>query len=104
MAIGAGAARSARSIPRTASGCGNGSPSPAPAIPPTRTWEGNSWKRGGAAVWSGVAIDPGSNTLYIDTGNPQPDFLGDKRKGKNLYTDSMIALDIAGAKPKMKWY
>jgi alcohol dehydrogenase (cytochrome c) len=77
---------------------------PGPGDPANKTWEGNSWKRGGAAVWSGVAIDPGSNTLYIDTGNPQPDFLGAKRKGKNLYTDSMIALDLSGAQPKMKWY
>jgi alcohol dehydrogenase (cytochrome c) len=77
---------------------------PGPGDPANKTWEGDSWKRGGAAVWNGVAIDPGSNTLYIDTGNPQPDFLGAKRKGKNLYTDSMIALDISGAKPKMKWY
>ncbi|HZD89429.1 MAG TPA: PQQ-binding-like beta-propeller repeat protein, partial [Pseudolabrys sp.] len=68
------------------------------------SWSGESWKRGGGAIWSGVAIDPKSDTLYVDTGNPQPDFLGAVRQGKNLYTDSMVALDISGAKPKMKWY
>ncbi|SMF77218.1 alcohol dehydrogenase (cytochrome c) [Tistlia consotensis] len=68
------------------------------------TWSGDSWKRGGGAIWSGLAIDPKTDTLYVDTGNPQPDFLGTIRKGKNLYTDSMVALDISGAKPKMKWY
>ena len=26
------------------------------------------------------------------------------REGKNLYTDSMVALDISGSVPKMKWY
>jgi len=77
---------------------------PGPGEPGHDTWPGESWKRGGGTVWSGVAIDPSTDTLYVDTGNPQPDFLGVDRKGKNLYTDSMVALDIAGAKPKMKWY
>jgi alcohol dehydrogenase (cytochrome c) len=77
---------------------------PGPGEPGHETWSGDSWKRGGGAVWSGVAIDPGSDTLYIDAGNPQPDFLGTIRKGSNLYTNSMVALDISGAKPKVKWY
>jgi alcohol dehydrogenase (cytochrome c) len=68
------------------------------------SWSGNSWKRGGGAIWSGVAIDPDTDTLYADTGNPQPDFLGSVRKGANLYTNSMVALDISGNKPKLKWY
>ncbi len=68
------------------------------------SWSGDSWKRGGGAIWSGIAIDPQTDTLYVDTGNPQPDFLGTVREGKNLYTDSMVALDISGVKPKMKWY
>ena len=65
------------------------------------SWEGDSWKRGGGAVWQGVAIDPSSDTLYIDAGNPQPDFLGAERKGDNLYTDSMIAVDISSNKPQI---
>src|SRR6185437_2029754 len=77
---------------------------PKPGEPGSDTWTGDSWKRGGAAIWSGLAIDPGTDTLYVSTGNPQPDFLGTVREGKNLYTDSMVALDISGPKPKMKWY
>ena len=77
---------------------------PGPGQPGHDTWSGDSWKRGGGAIWSGVAIDPETDTLYVDTGNPQPDFLGSVRKGKNLYTNSMVALDISGNKPKMKWY
>ena len=77
---------------------------PEPGQKGHNTWSGDSWKRGGGAVWSGIAIDPKTQTLYIDAGNPQPDFLGSVRKGKNLYTNSMIALDISGSKPKMKWY
>jgi alcohol dehydrogenase (cytochrome c) len=76
---------------------------PGPGQPGHNTWTGDSWKRGGGAIWSGIAIDPATSTLYVDAGNPQPDFLGTIRKGANLYTNSMIALDISG-KPKMKWY
>jgi alcohol dehydrogenase (cytochrome c) len=77
---------------------------PGPGEPGHTSWSGDSWKRGGAAIWSGVAIDPASDTLYADLGNPQPDFLGTLRKGANLYSNSMVALDISGASPKLKWY
>lgn len=77
---------------------------PGPGEPGHDTWSGDSWKRGGGAVWSGVAIDPQTDTLYMDLGNPQPDFLGTVRKGTNLYTNSMVALDISGDKPTLKWY
>ena len=77
---------------------------PGPGEPGHDSWSGDSWKRGGAAVWSGVAIDPASQTLYLDLGNPQPDFLATVRQGDNLYSNSIVALDISGAKPKLKWY
>jgi alcohol dehydrogenase (cytochrome c) len=77
---------------------------PGPGEPGHESWSGDSWKRGGGAIWSGIAIDPATDTLYADTGNPQPDFLGTIRKGANLYTNAMVALDVSGAKPKLKWY
>ncbi len=77
---------------------------PGPGQPGHNTWAGDSWKRGGAAPWTGVTIDPSTQTLYMDLGNPQPDFNGAVRKGKNLYTDSLVALDISGPTPKLKWY
>jgi alcohol dehydrogenase (cytochrome c) len=77
---------------------------PGPGQPGNNTWSGDSWKRGGAAVWGGVAIDPRSQTLYLDLGNPQPDFLGTVRQGDNLYSDSIVALDISGDSPKLKWH
>jgi alcohol dehydrogenase (cytochrome c) len=51
-----------------------------------------------------MAIDPDSDALYLTLGNPTPDFLGGGREGKNLYTDSMVALDISGSTPKLKWH
>ena len=77
---------------------------PGPGEPGHDTWSGDSWKRGGAAVWSGLAIDPDTDTMYVSAGNPQPDFLGTVRKGDNLYSDSIVALNIAGSKPKVEWY
>ena len=51
-----------------------------------------------------MAIDPKSGILYANAGNPQPDFNGPARKGSNLYSDSLLAIDISGAKPKLVWY
>jgi alcohol dehydrogenase (cytochrome c) len=68
------------------------------------SWPGNSWKHGGGAVWSGMAIDQATDTLFVAPGNPGPDMVLHGRKGENLYTDSLVALDISAAKPRIKWY
>ena len=77
---------------------------PGPGQPGHETWPGDSWKHGGGAVWSGVAVDQVTDTLFVAPGNPGPDFVRKGRFGKNLYTDSLVALDISGAAPKIKWY
>jgi len=77
---------------------------PGPGQPGHETWPGDSWKHGGGAVWSGVAVDQVTDTLFVAPGNPGPDFAVTKRMGKNLYTNSLVALDISGARPKIKWY
>jgi alcohol dehydrogenase (cytochrome c) len=77
---------------------------PGPEDPGHDTWSGDSWKRGGASTWGGVTIDTATHTMYLDLGNPGPDFLGTVREGDNLYSDSMVALDISGKQPKLKWY
>jgi alcohol dehydrogenase (cytochrome c) len=77
---------------------------PGPGHPGHETWPGDSWKHGGGAVWSGMAVDAGTDTLFVAPGNPGPDMVLKGRKGENLYTDSLVALDISGAKPKIKWY
>ncbi len=77
---------------------------PGPGEPGHETWPGESWRHGGGAVWSGVALDQVNDTLFVAPGNPGPDMVLKGRQGQNLYTDSLVALDISGAKPKMKWY
>jgi len=57
------------------------------------TWQGDSWKRGGAPTWVTGAYDPELNTLYWGTGNPGPQMYGANRAGDNLYSDSLLALD-----------
>ncbi|HTX55644.1 MAG TPA: PQQ-binding-like beta-propeller repeat protein [Candidatus Acidoferrales bacterium] len=77
---------------------------PAPGQPGHNTWPGDSWKHGGAALWGGLSVDPATSTLYVAPGNPAPDFYNGNRKGDNLYADSVVALDISGPQPKLKWY
>jgi alcohol dehydrogenase (cytochrome c) len=77
---------------------------PGPGEPGHDSWSGDSWKRAGGSMWGGATIDPTTHTLYLDVGNPTPDFLATVREGDNLYTDSMVALDISGPQPKLKWY
>lgn len=68
----------------------------------TETWLGDSYKYGSATTWVTGSYDPGLNTLYWGTGNPGPDWKGDKRRGDNLYSNSLLALDADTG--KMKWY
>ncbi len=56
------------------------------------TWSGDSWKRGGGAIWMTGTYDPELDLLYYGVGNPAPDMNGDVRLGDNLFTCSIVAL------------
>jgi alcohol dehydrogenase (cytochrome c) len=47
---------------------------PGPGEPGHDTWEGDSWRHGGAPVWTHPAIDPALGVVYVATGNAWPDF------------------------------
>jgi alcohol dehydrogenase (cytochrome c) len=66
------------------------------------TWLGDSWARGGGSTWMTGTYDPQLNTLYWGVGNPGPDLDGKVRKGDNLYTCSLVALDPDTG--KLKWH
>jgi alcohol dehydrogenase (cytochrome c) len=66
------------------------------------SWSGDSWKRGGASTWITGTYDPELNLVYWGTGNPGPDMDGDVRKGDNLYSCSVVALDADTG--KLKWF
>ena len=56
----------------------------------------------GGGVWMTPAIDRKTNTVFFVVGNPSPDLYGAIRPGDNLYTDSMVAIDLnTGA---YKWH
>lgn len=76
--------------------------SPAPGEPGNETWSGESWKTGGAATWITGTFDPASNLLFWGTGSPVPVFDGEQRKGDNLYSNSLLALDVDTG--KLKWH
>jgi alcohol dehydrogenase (cytochrome c) len=50
--------------------------------------------RGGGAVWMTPAYDAASGRLYFSVGNPAPNMDGTHRAGDNLFTDSVVALDV----------
>lgn len=58
------------------------------------TWSGDSWRTGGGTVWTTPNIDPKLGLVYIQTGNAAPDENGSERAGQNLYTVSIVALDL----------
>lgn len=66
---------------------------PAPGEFGNDTWPGDSWQTGGAPVWLTGTFDPRTNLSFWGTGNPGP-WIGDQRAGDNLYTNSVIALDV----------
>ncbi len=48
----------------------------------------------GGGVWMTPAVDVATRTVYFVVGNPSPDLYGDIRPGDNLYTDSIVAVDL----------
>lgn len=66
---------------------------PGPGQAGHETWSGVSWKTGGGATWLTGSYDAQLRLLYWAVGNPGPDFDPESRRGDNLYTCSILALD-----------
>jgi alcohol dehydrogenase (cytochrome c) len=75
---------------------------PAPGEPLSETWVGNALPHGCATTWLTGTYDARANLLYWTTGNPCPDYNGDERKGDNLYSDSVLALEPETG--KLRWH
>ena len=60
------------------------------------------WQTLGGGVWMTPAIDKKTRTVFFVVGNPSPDLYGAIRPGDNLYTDSMVAIDLD--KGTYKWH
>jgi PQQ-dependent dehydrogenase (methanol/ethanol family) len=55
---------------------------------------GDPYKTLGGGVWQNPAVDLATNRIYFMAGNPSPDLDGSIRPGDNLYTNSLISVDL----------
>ena len=70
--------------------------------PLSETWVGTAIDHGCSATWMTGTYDPETRLVYWTTGNPCPDYNGDERKGDNLYSSSVLALEAGTG--KLRWY
>ena len=77
---------------------------PKPGDPGSETWKDdhNAWKTGGGGIWQTGSYDPATNLYIVGTGNPFPIYDPQFRPGDNLYTNSVIALNVATG--KLAWH
>lgn len=76
---------------------------PQPGEPGYETWPKDAWKSAGAANnWAGMTIDQARGIVFVPTGSAVDDFYGADRLGKNLYADSLLALDARTG--KLLWH
>ena len=77
---------------------------PKPGDPGSETWKDdhNAWKTGGAGIWQTGSYDPVQKLYIFGTGNPYPIYDPQFRPGDNLYSDSMVALNVDTG--KLAWY
>lgn len=76
---------------------------PQPGEPEDGSWGPEGWKeRAGPSAWGGATLDPTLGMVYIPIGNPDDSYNGVDRPGKDLYANSVVALDAGTG--KMKWF
>ena len=64
------------------------------------TWSGPA--RQGGGVWSPPAVDAALGMVYVNVSNPSPNYDGSLRKGANLFTNAVVALDLNTG--QLKWH
>lgn len=62
-----------------------------PSVPPA-----------GGGFWASASLDPMTGEVFAPVANPFPDYLAAVRPGANLYTNSIVSLNISNG--KMNWY
>lgn len=77
---------------------------PDPGEAGSETWgdDPEVLKHGGGSVWTALSFDLEREHVYVPVGNPAPDFYDDVRPGANLYTNSLVALNIRTG--SLEWY
>lgn len=62
----------------------------------------DAWRFGGGSIWHTPALDVERGLIFLGVGNPSPQAAGDGRPGDNLYTSSLVALELKTG--KLVWY
>ena len=77
---------------------------PKPGDPGSETWKdtNNAWKTGGGGLWQTGSYDPATKLTIWGTGNPVPIYDPQARPGDNLYTNSVVAVNVDTG--KLAWY
>jgi len=76
---------------------------PRPGEPGSETWLGDSAQyTGNAGVWGPFSADPQLGYVYLNVESATNDVYGGHRPGNNLFSDSLVCLDIKTG--KMIWY
>jgi alcohol dehydrogenase (cytochrome c) len=73
-----------------------------PGDPQSETWVGRAMEHGCATAWLTGTYDAATDLVYWPAGNPCPDYNGDERKGDNLYSSSVVALEPDTG--KLRWH
>jgi quinoprotein glucose dehydrogenase len=59
------------------------------------TWGGDSWRETGkVGVWTMMSVDPELGYIYLPLNTAAPDYYGGHRPGRNLFSESLVVLDI----------
>jgi len=75
---------------------------PAAGEPGSETWDSRALHGGGAPTWLTGAYDAQLHLIYWGVGNPHPNYFGAGRRGDNLYSNSVVALDADTG--RLRWY
>jgi alcohol dehydrogenase (cytochrome c) len=75
---------------------------PVAGDPGIDSWGGDPGGDGGAPTWLTGSYDPALRLIYWGTGNPSPNYYGEKRQGDNLYSNCILAIDVDSG--KLRWY
>lgn len=67
-----------------------------------KSWPGDTGDVAGGGAWMPGTYDAETDSVFIGTSNAAPDFYGDGRKGDNLYTATLLALEPKTG--KLKWH
>ena len=65
---------------------------PSPGQPGANSWAPGEYHYGGGAMWNSGAVDVKNRLVIIGTGNPVP--WNSRGPGMNLWTSSLVALDV----------